>query len=316
MATASALTNYVSHPGVLMDENFADVLDARFKYVKRRVWKDPVQGLKYWKVESTKRAYEKYSYILGAGLVPKNRDVDRLPRASLIQGFDNTLTPETYRLALFIERRLRETDQFGVIDKQMADLNQSAKDTIELYAALPFNTAFSGTVAWVCADGMNLCDTGHPYPDIAQGTWDNDETNSAPTQAAIATMRLNFRKNKNGRGRTRPLSLDKLVIPADLEDTVVTNLGSILKPGSGLNDKNYLTKYGITYEVWNYLTSTSAWFGMAPKDDLYELIWLWGSKPQIESISDNGNPDVYGKRIRMIFVTGCNSAHSLRGNSG
>lgn len=315
MATASAESNSFSAPGALMKENFPDVLDARFAFVKNRVWKAPVTGLKYWNVEDTNRAYEKHSYVAGTGTVPQSRDVDDMPLASKMQGFDNTYTPETYRLGLRIERRLRETDQYRVIDKLMTDLNQSGKDTIELYAALPFNTAFDATVEWICADGMNLIDSDRPYEDPTQGTWDNEESSGTPTQARIATMRLNFYKTKNEIGRIRPIIMDKLIIPPDLQDTLITNLGSALKPDVSTNNKNYLTEYGLSYDVWPYLTSTTAWFGMGPKNDLHELFWYWGSRPRVIPYTDS-NPDVFSKRLRMVFVSGADRPTNLRGNAG
>lgn len=314
--TASALTNQYSAPGALMDENFQDVLDARFAFVKRRIWEQPLEGLKYWQIKNTNRAYEKHSYVSGSGAVPKSRDVDEMPLANIIQGFDNTYTPEVYRLGMRIERRLRETDQFSVIDKMMADLNQSARDTIELSAALPFNTGFATTVEWVCADGVQLFDTTRNREDTTQGTWGNEETSSTLTQSAIATMRLNFRKNKNERGFKRPLMMDKIVIPPDLEDTAITEMQSVLKPGTAQNDKNYLTRYGLNYEVWNYLTSTAYWYGMTKKDSLYELFWYWGQQPTTMDYDVGNNPDVFAKRLRMIFVTGADRPHSVRGNLG
>ena len=315
MATASAITNYYSAPGALMSENHRDVLDSRFAFVKARAWKQPIEGLKYWKVEKTNRAYEKHSYVSGTGIVPKSRDVDEMPLANKIQGYDNTYTPEVYRLGLRIERRLRETDQYRVIDKLMEDLNQSTRDTIELSAALPFNTAFSSTVEWICADGMNLCDKDRPSEKTSVGTWDNEDTSSVLSQAAIGTMRLNFRKNNNEIGRRRPLMMDKVIIPPDLEDTAIEEMKSVLKPGGSLNDKNFLMNYGLTYEVWNYLTSANYWFGSAKKDSLYELFWYWGVKPSVNSYS-TGNPDVYAKYVRMAFDLGADRPSSIRGNQG
>ena len=315
MATASAVTNVFSAPGALMDENFADVLDARFAFVKQRAWETPIQGLKYWNVRDTDRSYEKHSYVTDVGTMPKSRDVDVMPLTEKIQGFDNTYTPETYRLAIRVEQRLRETDMFGVIDRMMSDLNQSAKDTIELYAALPFNTAFAATVEWICADGMNLIDKDRPSEDPTQANWDNEDTSSTLTADAVSTMRVDFAKHKNGRGRIRPIRMEKIVIPIDLESTAIEELGSALKPGSSLNNKNALTEYNLNYEVWNYLTSTAFWYGMGPKDDLYELFWYWGVRPQTGD-DETGNPNVWGKYLRQVFVTGADKPSSLRGNQG
>jgi len=197
----------------------------------------------------------------------------------------------------------------------MSDLNQSAIDCVELYAALPFNTAFSATVEWVCADGMNLCDKLRPYEDATQGTWDNEDTSSVLTADAVSTMRVNFAKFKNARGIRRPIRMQKIVIPVDLESTAIVELGSALKPGSSLNDKNFMTEYNISYEVWNYLTSANYWFGMGPKDSLYELIWLWGSRPSSGKY-ETGNPNVYARYIRQVFTTGANKPSAIRGNQG
>lgn len=315
MATASALKVYTPGPGVLMTNQWPDILDAAFKDIMVRAWTQKIQGLQYYTEQDTTRASEKYSAASGLALVPRSGDTDDMPRSDAVSGFDVSITPLTYRLGVLVERRLRETDQFGVINKLFSGLNESARDTIELYAALPFNTAFSTTVDWICADGMNLCDKTRYREDLSAGTWDNEDTTAALSQSSIATMRLNFRKNLNERGRKRPMQMGKIAIPSDLEDTTITELKTVKKPGSSLNDENFLTYYGINYQVWNWLTSTTAFFGFAPKDSLYELYWLWGSRPS-EMDWNCGNPDVFGKRIRMVFQTGCVRPHSIRGNPG
>lgn len=299
-----------------MAENFADVLNVQFKKIAYRVWSQPIQGLKYWMQETTTRASEKYSAVASGEIVPRSRDVDQYPMANSIPGFDTTITPLVYRQAMFLERRLRETDQFGVINKLFASLNENAKDTIEAYAALPFNTTFDATADWLCGDGMLLCDSSRPREDGGTA-WSNLETGAALTQASIATMRVNFRKNGNEVGRRRPLKMKTVVIPPDLEDAAIVHMKSVLKPESSLNSTNFLTGYGLSYEVWDYLTSTTAWFGLAEKDSLYELMWLWGASPKVDIQDvDTGNVDVFGKRVRMVFQSGALRPHSVRGNAG
>ena len=316
--TPSALTNWVSKPGVAMDNLFADALDTSFGKVARRVWSDPVMGLTLYEQRDTTKATEKHSYVAAGGPVPKNSDEDRLPQQVPIQGFDNSYTPVEYRMQMKITRRLIETDQFNVVNKQMADLNRSAMKTLEMYAALPFNTTFDATAEWVCADGLLLVDSGRKYEDTAAGTWSNLETSGALTQARVGTMRTNFYKNKDEFGDPAPIIMQKLLIPPDLEDTVITELESAQKPGGSLNDKNFLTKYRLEYMVNPWLTSTTAWFGMGPMDNLHELYFYWGAKPRIDiqTTTESNNPDVFGKRIRMVFVSGCDRPHNIRGNQG
>jgi phage major head subunit gpT-like protein len=315
--TASARVPSYSMPGMLMKENFADLLNVQFKFVKERDFKAAIQGLKFFTVESTTKDYEKHSYVTGVGLMPKNRDADTLPLVSPIQGFNNTYTPEDYRMAIRIEKRLRETDQYGVIGKQMTSLTQAAKDTVEYYAADTFNTGFGTGASWLCADQMYLFDSARPMEDKSAGTWSNLETASALTQASLATMRVNFRKFVNERGLKRPLIMKSLVVPTALEDTARVILGSTQKPGVFLNDVNpYKSDYGIGLEVWDYLTSDTAWFGMTDKQGGHELYWYWRVKPETYSNVLADNPDVWQARIRMSFVTGCDRPSTLRGNEG
>jgi hypothetical protein len=313
--TASALTPSYSAPGMLMKENFADLLNTQFKFVKQRDFKTPVQGLQFFTVESTRKDYEKHSYVTGIGLMPKNRDAQKLPFAEPIQGFDNTYTPEDFRLAIRIEKRLRETDQYGVIARQMNALTKSARDTVEYYAADVFNTGFGIGASWLCADGMHLFDSDRPMEDKSQGTWSNLETASALTQASLATMRVNFRKFVDERGLKKPLVMKTLIVPATLEDTAAVIMGSVQKPGVFLNDKNvYENKFEV--KVWDFLSSDTAYFGMTAKDSGHELYWYWRVKPETYSNVLADNPDVWQARIRMSFVTGCDRPSTIRGNAG
>jgi|TARA_R110002126_G_scaffold105559_4_gene239927 hypothetical protein len=316
--TPSAIANWTAQTGTASAEQYPDVLNSRFDQIARREWDEPIQGLDMWNVRTTGKDAARHSYVASGGVIPQNRDVDRLPRQQPIQGFDNTYAPVGYRMAMWIEKRLLETQQFDVVDKQMADLNRSARLTVELYAALPFNTTFDSSVDWVCADGLRLIDSARNREDKAGGTWTNLETGGVPTQARVGQMRLNFRKNKDEFGDPAPLTMNELIIPPDLEDTVIENLESAQQPGTALNNKNFLTKYNLSYKVWDYLTSSTAWFGRAPKDSLYELYWYWGSNPAIDvtPVTYSSNPDVMGNRLRMFMVSGADRPHSVRGNAG
>jgi len=318
--TASAVVPSYSQPGVLMKENFRDLLNTQFEYVRKRSFAQPIQGLQFFNVESTSKDYIKTSYVTGMGLMQKNRDTDNIPYADPLQGFDNTYTPVDFRLGVRVESRLRETDQYGQISKIMESLMQASKDTVEYYAADAFNTGFGSGADWLCADGMYLFDSARPMEDKAAGTWSNLESASALTQASLATMRLNFRNHKNERGLIRPLVMKQLVVPAALEDTAAVLLGSTQKPGVFLNDDNPYKanggRYGMGITVWDYLSSETAWFGMTNKDSNHELKWIWRIKPNTKTFDAPGNPDVWCARVKMSFVTGCDRPTTLRGNAG
>jgi len=316
MATASAVTNSFSSPGVLVSENFADLLNVQFKKIAQSMWEAPMMGLKYFREENSNRAYEKFSHTVDATPVPKSRDIAAMPLLEIRQGFDTTITPEVFRAAILVEERLRETDQFGVINKLMTYLNRATRDTIELYAARPFNTGFSATVDWVCGDGMNLFDKARPYADPAAGTWANEETAGVLSAAAIDTMRQSFQTNKGHNGQLRPLTMKTIIIPPALEATAIREMQAAQYPGGNLNDANPITKYQLGYEVWPYLTSSTYWFGSTAIDSEYELIWLWGKRPTFSDYNPNDG-DTWGKKVRMVFATGCETPpQHLRGNQG
>jgi hypothetical protein len=245
----------------------------------------------------------------------KNDDEDTLPVDAPIQGFDNTHTPVDYRGSIRITKRLRETDQYAVIAKMQGALLQSAKDTTEYIAADAFNTGFGSNASWLCADGMYLFDGGRKFEDPSLGEWSNLETPSALTQASLASMRLNFRKTLNERGLIRPITMKTLVIPAALEDKAYELIKSDLRAEDDMNAKNvYQNRFEI--KVWDYLTDENAFFGLGPKDESFELYYIWRVKPQTDTFNAADNPHVLCHSVRMSCVTGCDRPHSLRGNAG
>ena len=318
LQTASAVSNTYSSPGTLMGENYPDVLDVRFRDISRLKWATPIQGLRYFKQTDTNRDSEKRSAITSGSILSVARDVDAMPLIAPIQGFDVTLTPIQYKAGIKIGIRMRETDQFSVIDQHMMDLNDAVRQTIELMAALPYNQAF-GTSEALAGDGMYLVDSARPFPDNGvTGNWSNLETGSTLTQSSIETMRLNFRKHKDESGQIAPIVMKKIVVPPDLQSTANVQLDSQLKTGGALNDVSEINKYGIKSEVWDYLTDTNAFFGFGhePSDSQFEIEWLWGKRPDFKPFTVTDNPDVFGFRARMVFVTGFRGAHALRGNAG
>lgn len=313
--TASAVTNTFSQPGYLTGENFADLLTTQFDMIKDRKWKAPIQGKQFFALDNTSKDVMYESSIGGFGLMPESDDEDALPLDHAIPGLDVSHTPIDYRLAVRIKARLRETDQYGKIAKIQSMLAQSPVDTLEYILADAFNTGFGSNASWLCGDGMYLFDSGRYYEDNSQGTWSNLEEAGSLTQGALATMRQNFRKNLNERGIKRPLIMKRLIVPVDLEDTAREIITSDNKAVEMSNTANvYKDKFEIY--VWDYLTSTTAWFGSTNIDDLYELKLIWRIKPQSGSNVLSDNPQIMQHWVRMSCVTGCARPHSIRGNAG
>jgi hypothetical protein len=328
MATASAASPSYSLPGILRSANFADVLDARMEDVTKREWErmDELNlGQDMYNVKATSDSVVRHSFLTGPlGLVPITADTEAMPTTEILQGFDYSATTYEYRLGERIEYKLVETSKFDSIDNLMADLTVATKDTICGWAVLPFTSTFGTTVRWTCADGMLLIDSARPFENragydtaAATASWSNLETTAALAQTTVDTCRLNGRKTCDEHGRKRGVVLTELIIPADLESTVVTQLESAQKPGSSLNDYNYLKRYNLSYRVWKDLTSTTAWFMRDPnKDKNYELYWHWRMQPHYEKWDDPSHPRTKGYFVHFSFAQGAGRPHKIRGNAG
>jgi len=317
MATTSfsAVSNSYSSPGILSKENFPDFLETNFQKVNEDLMKQAIQGLQLFNEESTNLDHVKSTALVGLGTVPVSRDADALPLDVAIQGYDNQVTPETFRLGLRIEDRLRETAQYVLISKLQKGLMQAGRDTIEYHAALPFNTTFGSSGPFKCADGLALIDTARNLENGA-GTWTNEETAAALTQNSLETMDTNFAKVVNGRGLLRPLAMKYLIVPRNLRRKALELVQSDKRPEDSLNAKN-IFRGAFDVIVWDYLTSATAFFGAIDFGSMdYQLRWVWGSKPEVKTWADGSNVDVTYQRVRMVFATGCDRAHGIRGNAG
>ena len=313
MASASAVTNTgISFPGVLLTKNFPDLLDARFKKIALRAWKKPTQGLEMYDIVKSSRNYEKFSSVAGLGLVPENEDEDDLPIDYLIQGFDFTITPQTYRDSVRVTKKMREDDLQGVITQRQKAIRDSSIQTIEYYAVRPWNTGFTTTANFLGSDGMYFFDSGRYSPDIQQATWSNLET-GALTGPNLATMRVNFRKVVSERGLVAPLKMNMLIVPPDLEQKAFELTNSDLRSEDAMNAKNW-HKNAMKVKVWDYLTDTDAWFGKAEGEN--DMKWVWRVRPGIKTDNVGSNADVMYQRVRMRFGQGLGVPYTHRGSSG
>lgn len=317
MATASALSTIGGAAGILTKEQFPDFVETNFQKVNEDLMQNPLEGLKMYQEEVTALDHIKETALVGFPMMQKSRSEDKVPFAQPIQGFDSTFTPAEYRLGLRFGRRIRETGQYGLISKSQRALMESAIDSFEYDAVIPFSTAFSSTVNWLCADGMNLVDTSRPLEDKS-GTWDNEESSAALSQNSLETMMINFRKTVNGRGLIRSLIMKNLIVPVNLERKAKELTGSDKAPEDSLNRINVF-KNAVDVITLSRLSSTTAWFGTIDVNSTnYGLRWVWGNSKggSVEHWQDGANPDVLCERIRAVWVTGCSQARGIRGSAG
>src|SRR5882672_8919622 len=144
-------------------------------------------------------------------------------------------------------------------------LMESFKETEEIYAANVFNTSTTFN-AQVGGDGVALLSSvGHPIdPPFAaipnQPTPDVD-FNETTLLNALITIRTSWRDNAGLKIHARG---KKVIVPPNLEPIALRLFRSELRPGTAANDVNAVLGMNDSlkegYMVWDYLTSSFAWF--------------------------------------------------------
>lgn len=151
-------------------------------------------------------------------------------------------------------------------------LMESFKETEEIYAANVFN---SGTTynAQIGGDGVALFSTAHPidppYGTIANKPSTEVDLNETTLLNALISIRSTWRDNAglkiHARGR-------KVIVPPNLEPIALRLFRSELRPGTAQNDVNAVQGMNESlkegFMVWDYLTSSYAWFILTNHDGL------------------------------------------------
>jgi len=230
-------------------------------------------------------------------------------------GFSKEITAEIFRLGVKVDRTVEEADRFGKIAFLMSGLMDSAKRKYEYTMAdAGLNNAFATNIG---ADGMYLCDTGHPNEDNMTGTWDNLETAGALTPASFSTARVNMRKRTNSLGEVMPMKAKTLIVSPDDEEIAWQIVNSEYVADSSLRGKSW-NQGSVDVMVYDYLTSTTAWF-LHDSEPVAEQGGLVFVEKEAPTIRDNPSPKadiIHDQYLRMNIAAAFSSCKELQGNAG
>lgn len=242
--------------GVVDTPSYGDLYDRSFNAYHRRQQKIPLQGARWYNRETTDTLSYKmttYSNILN---VPRtSQDTDMLSFQVPMPGYDKEITVATFRDAIAITRTMQKIDKSGMVGIQQGGLLDAMRRLLEKMYAYPIN---NGTTT-AGADGSYLFANDHYQIDPAGGTWSNIETGAALTSFSVSDMRTSMAQRTNEKGDLSPIELDEIVVPQALADKMGQIAESTAVPENALNATN--PAEGVKYSVWQYLTSSTAWFG-------------------------------------------------------
>lgn len=141
-------------------------------------------------------------------------------------------------------------------------LMEAFKETEEVYAANVFNTGNVYTPA-IGGDGVSMINTAHPIDggSIANQPSPDVSLNETALLNAGITIRTTWKSYSGLKIHARG---QKLIIPPNLEPIAARLFRSELRVGTGNNDINAVREmeqsFKEGYMVWDYLTSSFAWF--------------------------------------------------------
>ena len=184
-------------------------------------------------------------------------------------------------------------------------LMEAFKETEEVFAANVFNsgTAFNTAVQ---GDGVALFSSaGHPIDGATIPNQPSPDVDLSETSLlnALITIRSTWKDQAglkiHARGR-------KVLVPPNLEPIAIRLFRSELRVGTGNNDVNAILSMEQSlkegYMVWDYLTSSFAWFVLTNHDG---LIWFhrkpYETDMSIEFTTDNLLVKAYQRYVPSYY---------------
>ncbi|KKL06952.1 hypothetical protein LCGC14_2590910, partial [marine sediment metagenome] len=195
---------------------FGDLLDIRFQ----KIFDDNFPQLNDMLPElfafepNNGRIDMRFSQVSGYGDIPKFNGT--VTYQSAAQGYDTTLTPLEFASGIQVERRLFDTDQYGIMDQLPAGLARAGRRTRQKHGARQFNNSFSvDTKFYNNTEQVALCSGSHTTTVQTASTasgFDNLVT-TALSATALATARIQMRGFRDAAANRGDIEPDEILFP-------------------------------------------------------------------------------------------------------
>lgn len=190
-----------------------------------------------------------------------------------IQQFKKEFLHKEFALAVKVERKVYEDQQFPFFEQLGRKIGESAVRTFEKYAAGVFNGAFS-SASYSSEDGLSLCNSAHLNSDGG-----NSQSNSGTTAlsySAVGTTMTAMRRYYDYVGNVSGAEPDLLLHPVTLDKTAFEIIRSMGDPTNANNVANYYNGK-LASLSWAYLdaSDTNNWFLIDSRLMKQNLLWYW-----------------------------------------
>jgi hypothetical protein len=240
------------------------------------------QYTRFLKVDNSEDAYEIDYHLAGTGPMPEMPEGTRPVADNIIQSGTKKYLHLPYGLLSQFTRQLVEDDKYGII---VQTTKAHARSALYAREAVSANVLNLGGTLQLTDDGVTLFNTAHPLPGGTEatsvgpglaniinsaGTYPNRPSPDADFSFTSLQQAINyFYRFTDGRGIPSMVRPKHAVIPPELIMIAREILGSPGKPYTADNELNALQGENLNFYHLNYLTSPSAWFLLAEKDETY-----------------------------------------------
>jgi phage major head subunit gpT-like protein len=289
--------------GDILEPGFREIFDDRYNEI-------PQMFPQLFHVNTSTKQDEKDSAISGFGLLAVTGEGGGVDYEDPLQMYDKRYVHLKYTKGFKISEELYEDDQYNVMNKKPAALGRAARRTAENAAAGVFNNAFS--TSYLGGDSKPLISVSHPRADGGTSQSNASATGITLTETNLETGRLAMRAQVDDKGMKIEAMADTLVVAPALEKQAHIIVDSNLRSDSADNDLNFY-KGKLKIVVWDWLTSTTAWFLIDSRQ--HEINWFWRVKPEFkqDTAFDTGMA-LYKTRTR--FSNGWSDWRGVWGSKG
>lgn len=270
---------------------------------------DAAQNMSSWRdialqVQSQKLT-ESHNWL---GTVPTMVDVTHSDlQAEGLFSFNYSITNNTYKAAIEVQRAVFEDDSLGLITPRIAQLaEEAARHPGQLVLQLLVNNglAFDGTA--FIADTRTIGRSANVDNNMASG---GSGTTLAGFQADLATARATMRKFQDDQGRPLNNVGDTIMVPPELEQLAYQALNisfpaaspnvAMAIPGNAGTGDGSLTAAGYRVIVNPYLTDTNDWYLLCTRQATKPFIYQTRIAPSLEGPT---TPNTESGTIRDRFL--------------
>lgn len=253
--------------------------------------------------------------VAGLGTMPAKPEGRAFSLDELTIGGTKSYTANPYGLAVEVTFEAWRDELYGVLNEMIKGLARAARHRQETQFWAIFNDAFTGSY-YTGFNSVRLCYTSQTAITGAGGSAgaNRPSVEIGLSVTGIQNMITRFEGMTNESGLPQMMAPSMILTGPTNKFLCREILGSGGKPYTADNEVNALIEEDLTWMICHYLTSTTAWFGMAPKG-VHDVNFLWRDYEIFDMFDDPRTKNAVATSYQR-FGEGFGSWRGVDGSTG